>query len=39
MYYHQLVAELHTNLVLKPVYLKDLDDVDTLNISEVGGGK
>ena len=37
--YHQSVAERHPNLVLKFLYLKDLDEVDTLNISRVYGGK
>ena len=36
--YHQSVAERHPNLVLKFVYMKDLDDVDPFNISGVGGG-
>ena len=33
--YHQSVTELHPNLVLKFAYLKDMDGVDTLNISGV----
>ena len=39
MYYHQSVAERHPNLVLTFAYLKDLDDVDSLNISGLDGGK
>ena len=38
MEYHQSVVELHPNLVLKFSYLKDMDDVDSFNISEVDGG-
>ena len=37
--YHQSVAERHPNLVLKFVYLKDMEDVDPFNISGVYGGK
>ena len=37
--YHQSVAELHPNLVLKFSYLKDIDDVDSFNINGVYGGK
>ena len=37
--YHQSVAERHPNLVLKFVYLKDIDDVDPFNASGVDGGK
>ena len=37
--YHQSVAERHPNLVLKFAYLKDLEDVDPFNISEVDGGR
>ena len=37
--YHQSVAEIHPNLVLKFAYLKDLEDVDPFNISGVDGGK
>ena len=36
--YHQSVAECHPNLVIKFVYLKDLDDVDPFNINGVYGG-
>ena len=32
---HQSVADLNPNLVLNFAYLKDLDDVDTFNISGV----
>ena len=32
--YHQSVAERHPNLVLKCLYLKDLDDVDPFNIRQ-----
>ena len=39
LYYHQLVAEHHPNLVLKFAYLKDMDDVDPFNIGGVGRGK
>ena len=35
--YHQSVAENRSNLVLKFVYLKDLDDLDTFNISGLDG--
>ena len=37
--YHQSVAERHPNLVLKSAYLKNLEDVDPLNIIGVDGGK
>ena len=37
--YHQSVAERHRKLVLKFLYLKDLDDVDPFNISGVDDGK
>ena len=37
--YHRSVAYHHPNLVLKFEYLKNLDDVDPLNISGVDGGK
>ena len=37
--YQQSVAERHLNLVLKFSYLKDMDDVDPLNISGVYRGK
>ena len=37
--YHQSVTESHPNLVLKFVYLKDLEDVDPFNISGVDGVK
>ena len=37
--YHPSVAERQPNLVLKFAYLKDLDDVDTFNISGVDGRK
>ena len=33
--YHHSVAERHPNFVLKFVYIKDLDNVDPLNISRV----
>ena len=36
--YHQSVAELQPKLVLKFAHLKDLEDVDTFNISGVDGG-
>ena len=39
MYYHQLVADLHPNLVSKFAYLKDLDDVYPFNINKVDKGK
>ena len=39
LYYHKSVAERHPNLVPEISYLKDLDDVDTFNISEVDGRK
>ena len=34
---HQSVTERHTNLVLKFVYMKDLEDVDLFNKSGVDG--
>ena len=37
--YHQSLAERHHNLVLKFLDLKDMEDVDTFNISGVYGGK
>ena len=37
--YQQSIAEHHHNLVLKFAYLKDLEDMDTFNISGVDGGK
>ena len=37
--YHQSFVERHPNLVLKFSYLKDMEDVDPLNISGVYGGK
>ena len=37
--YHQSVAELHPDLVLKFVYLKDMEDLDLFNISGLYGGK
>ena len=37
--YHQSVVDLHPDLVLKLDYLKDLDCLDTFNISIVYGGK
>ena len=37
--YHQSVAERHPNFVFKFAYLKDLDDVDSFNISGVDKGK
>ena len=37
MYYHQSVAERHPNLVLKFVYLEDMDDMDPFNISGLDG--
>ena len=37
--YSKSVTERHLNLVLKSMSLKDLDDVDPLNISLVEGGK
>ena len=37
--YHQSIVEHHLNLVLKFAYLKDLDDVELLNISGVDLGK
>ena len=35
IYYHQSVSERHSNLALKISYLKDMDDVDSFNISGV----
>ena len=37
--YYKSVAERHPNLVVKFPHLKDLDDVDTFNISGVDIGK
>ena len=37
--YHQSVSEHHLNLVSKLAYFKDLDDVDSFNISRISGGK
>ena len=37
--YHESVAEHYPNLVLKFSCLKDMEDVDTFNISGVDGGK
>ena len=37
--YHQSVAERQPNLVLKFLYLKDLEYVDPFNIIGVDGGK
>ena len=37
--YHQSVAELHPNLVLKFSYLKGMEEVDPFNISGLDGGK
>ena len=37
--YHQSVAESHPNLMLKFAHLKDMEDVDPLNISGVDRGK
>ena len=37
--YHQSVSEFQPNLLLKLLYLKDMDDVDPFNISGVDGGK
>ena len=39
MDFHQSVALLHPNLVLKFPHLKDIDDVDPLDISEIERGK
>ena len=39
MDYHQSVAERHPNLVLQFSYLKNLGDVDPLNIGGVDRGK
>ena len=39
MDYHQSVAERQPNLVLKLAYLKDMDNLDPLDISWVYGGK
>ena len=33
--YHQSVAERHPNLVLEFLYLKNMEDVDSLNIRAV----
>ena len=35
--YHQSVADLQPNLVLKFVYMKDMNVVDTFNLSGVDG--
>ena len=37
--YHQSVAECHPKLMLKFAYLKDMDDVNTLNTSGLESGK
>ena len=37
--YHQSVAERHPNSVLIFSYLKDMDEVDPINISGVDKGK
>ena len=37
--YHQSVAERHPNLVLKFAYFKEMEDVDSFNISRVDEGK
>ena len=37
--YHHSVAESHPNLMLKFAHLKDMEDVDPLNISGVDRGK
>ena len=37
--YHQSVSERQPSFVLTFAYLKDLEDVDPLNISVVDGGK
>ena len=37
--YHQSVVEYHPSLVLKFVYLKDIEDMDPFNISGVEGGR
>ena len=39
MDYHLSVVERHPKLVLKFVYLKDMDDMDPFYISGVDGGK
>ena len=39
LHYHQSVVERHIILIMKISYLKYLDDVDTLDISGVHGGK
>ena len=39
IYYHQSVAECCPNLVIKFAYLKDLGNMDPLNISGVDGEK
>ena len=36
--YYQSVAERHPNLVMEFTYLENMDEVDTLDISGVGGG-
>ena len=37
--YRQSVSESHPNLVLKFSYLKDLENMNSFNISGVNGGK
>ena len=37
--FHQSVTDFYQNLVSEFSYLKDLDDVDSFNISVVDGGK
>ena len=37
--YHQSTADHHLNLVLKFLYLKDMEDVDPFNISGLDRGK
>ena len=39
IHYHQSVLERHSNFVMKFLYFKDLDGVNTLNIIGVDGGK
>ena len=39
IYYHQTVSRRHSNLVLTFSYLKDLENMDTFNISGVYGEK
>ena len=39
MYYRQSVTERHPNLVLRIMFLKDLDDLDPFNVGGVDGGK